>query len=305
MKPSLLPTTRHKRSGTPDVRAAMRAYTAYGHHAESGDSPFGFTGQLRDAATGCYLLGNGRRAFNPQLARFHSPDDLSPFQAGGLNAYAYCAGDPINRSDPSGRSWVDWLVQGIFTVGSATSIGAGVSYSASMQANPPAIPVSRFENLTNQYISRAFTLGGMTGLASRAAAIGAQIDPGRAVMFNRLEGYTNLAFGTLSVSATLIFEGRAAYRWWQRASAAGRQPSLALMRGAYEASNLDVLAYLGTQFGRAVVRAGAAVSAAAQVAASAVNGVMQGAIDRVTGRASVQVSAMDIRGSQVRQDTRL
>lgn len=36
--------------------------------------------------------------------RFHSPDILSPFGAGGIHAYAYCAGDPINHVDPTGHS---------------------------------------------------------------------------------------------------------------------------------------------------------------------------------------------------------
>ncbi|EGH35731.1 hypothetical protein PSYJA_44541, partial [Pseudomonas syringae pv. japonica str. M301072] len=37
--------------------------------------------------TGHYLLGNGYRAFNPVLMRFNSPDSLSPFGEGGVNAY--------------------------------------------------------------------------------------------------------------------------------------------------------------------------------------------------------------------------
>jgi hypothetical protein len=36
--------------------------------------------------------------------RFNSPDSLSPFGEGGLNAYAYCIGDPINRRDPTGHA---------------------------------------------------------------------------------------------------------------------------------------------------------------------------------------------------------
>jgi uncharacterized protein RhaS with RHS repeats len=35
--------------------------------------------------------------------RFHSPDSLSPFAEGGLNAYAYVGNDPANRIDPSGH----------------------------------------------------------------------------------------------------------------------------------------------------------------------------------------------------------
>lgn len=62
-----------------------------------------FSGQRKESATGHYLLGNGYRAFNPVLMRFHSPDSLSPMGAGGINCYAYCGGDPVNNTDPSGH----------------------------------------------------------------------------------------------------------------------------------------------------------------------------------------------------------
>ncbi|WP_256664782.1 RHS repeat-associated core domain-containing protein [Pseudomonas sp. SZ57] len=81
------------------------AYSAYGHHpAESGlTSLLGFNGERRDPVTGHYLLGNGYRAYNPVLMRFNSPDSLSPFDEGGLNAYGYCGGDPVGFVDPSGQ----------------------------------------------------------------------------------------------------------------------------------------------------------------------------------------------------------
>ncbi|WP_371916346.1 RHS repeat-associated core domain-containing protein [Pseudomonas sp. QTF5] len=81
------------------------AYTPYGHRPpESGLlSLLGFNGERPDPVTGHYLLGNGYRAFNPVLMRFNSPDSWSPFGVGGLNAYAYCEGDPINRRDPTGH----------------------------------------------------------------------------------------------------------------------------------------------------------------------------------------------------------
>jgi RHS repeat-associated protein len=81
------------------------AYTPYGHHAAQSGllSLLGFNGERPDPVTGHYLLGNGYRAFNPVLMRFNSPDNLSPFGKGGLNGYGYCAGDPVNRSDPTGH----------------------------------------------------------------------------------------------------------------------------------------------------------------------------------------------------------
>ncbi|NIF26544.1 RHS repeat-associated core domain-containing protein [Pantoea sp. Tr-811] len=76
-------------------------YSAYGYDTTR-QTLLGFNGSRPDRVTRCYLLGNGRRAFSPSLMRFTSSDRMSPFAAGGLNSYAYCLGDPVNRRDPSG-----------------------------------------------------------------------------------------------------------------------------------------------------------------------------------------------------------
>ncbi|WP_256831571.1 RHS repeat-associated core domain-containing protein [Pseudomonas sp. Pse1] len=91
------------------------AYTPYGHHpAHSGLlSLLGFNGERPDPMTGHYHLGNGYRQFNPVLMRFNSPDGWSPFGGGGLNAYGYCEGEPINRADPTGHSVVRSIFKGI------------------------------------------------------------------------------------------------------------------------------------------------------------------------------------------------
>jgi len=79
-----------------------RSYSAYGFDdLTSRESLIGFNGEARNNVVGCDLLGNGRRAYSPVLMRFLSPDIMSPFEGGGLNAYMYCEGDPINYSDPS------------------------------------------------------------------------------------------------------------------------------------------------------------------------------------------------------------
>jgi len=77
-------------------------YTPYGLETTL-PSATGFTGQLKAWSLPGYFLGSGYRFFNTVLMRFHSPDSLSPFAAGGINAYMYCGGDPVNRIDPSGH----------------------------------------------------------------------------------------------------------------------------------------------------------------------------------------------------------
>ncbi|EJL89509.1 RHS repeat-associated core domain protein containing protein [Herbaspirillum sp. CF444] len=90
----------------------MRNPTGAGRHDASRSSQkdltmntsiLGYNGQRRDAVSGTYHLGNGYRAYNPVLMRFNCPDNWSPFGAGGINPYAYCDGDPVNRADPSGH----------------------------------------------------------------------------------------------------------------------------------------------------------------------------------------------------------
>ena len=85
------------------------AHTPYGTHSAGGPlaTRMGFNGQIREPL-GCYSLGNGHRVYNPVLRRFHSPDRLSPFGKGGVNPYAYCQGDPLNYTDPSGQ-FIQWL----------------------------------------------------------------------------------------------------------------------------------------------------------------------------------------------------
>lgn len=79
-------------------------YSAFGSTPIKVLSLLGFNQQQQDSTTGCYLLGNGYRVYNPFIMRFNSPDNISPFGEGGINAYAYCGGDPVNWVDPSGHT---------------------------------------------------------------------------------------------------------------------------------------------------------------------------------------------------------
>lgn len=87
----------------------------------------GFDGERPDPVSGTIHSGNGYRAYNPISMRFHCPDSRSPFDIGGINPYAYCAGDTINRTDPSGHfSLGQWA-------GMTAGLVAGIALSIVME----------------------------------------------------------------------------------------------------------------------------------------------------------------------------
>ncbi|XP_055308446.1 uncharacterized protein LOC129572506 [Sitodiplosis mosellana] len=129
---SLLMSTNSKKDAG---NAQLHAWSPYGN-GETDSSLPGFNGERIDPSSGMYHLGNGYRAYNPVLMRFNCPDSLSPFGEGGINAYAYCAGDPINHTDPSGHlSWqaITGIVMSaigiafsVFTAGASIAAAGGV-----------------------------------------------------------------------------------------------------------------------------------------------------------------------------------
>ncbi|WP_447740970.1 RHS repeat-associated core domain-containing protein [Pseudomonas laurentiana] len=91
-------------AGRADEYAESQSFAPYGFSPVRDLAPIAqFNGEWRDPRTGSYPLGQGHRSFSSITGRFFSPDLLSPFGKGWLNAYAYCAGDPVNFHDPSGR----------------------------------------------------------------------------------------------------------------------------------------------------------------------------------------------------------
>ncbi|SES82248.1 RHS repeat domain-containing protein [Pseudomonas graminis] len=89
-----------------------RRYTAHGAQASDvGDLAFGYTGEQLEPLSGLCIPG-GNRPYDPILMCFLAPDTDSPFGPGGINPYAWCGGDPVNRVDPDGHSWVNYAIAG-------------------------------------------------------------------------------------------------------------------------------------------------------------------------------------------------
>jgi RHS repeat-associated protein len=94
----------------PPITAPV--YCPFGYQAGlQGGLRSGFNGRVAEVYRARYFLGNGYRCYDPALQRFYSPDSLSPFGEGGVNAYSYCAADPVNRLDDTGHRWFSMLTK--------------------------------------------------------------------------------------------------------------------------------------------------------------------------------------------------
>ena len=113
-------------------------------------NPIRYRGYYFDVETNLFYCNS--RYYSSELCRFLIPDSieyLDPESIHGLNLYAYCGNDPINRFDPTGHSWEsfwngvgDWfsdhwkevVIGTAFIVGgalvTALTAGAGVGFMA-------------------------------------------------------------------------------------------------------------------------------------------------------------------------------
>jgi len=145
----------------------------------------GFNGERLDPVDQRYNLGNGYRAYNPVLMRFNAPDSWSPFGNGGLNQYAYCEGDPINLSDPSGHMSTGAAVKmglGIFVgiLGAILSFGAAIAVEGAMA-------------------TAALCLAGLSGVTGAVSAGTKEADPEE----SKVLGWVSLGLGIASLGVGL------------------------------------------------------------------------------------------------------
>ena len=73
-------------------------------------NPFRYRGYVYDEETGLYYLQS--RYYNPGMGRFINADNqISTISdLTGMNLFAYCGNNPVNRCDPSGHFWITALI---------------------------------------------------------------------------------------------------------------------------------------------------------------------------------------------------
>ncbi|MCL6606439.1 MAG: RHS repeat-associated core domain-containing protein [Paenibacillus sp.] len=149
--------------------------------------PFGYRGKfgyIYDKETGLYFLKS--RYYDPEIGRFTSKDRFAGFEnrPASQNPYTYCEGDPVNRVDPEGQSWLS-------TAGAVLGvIGAGFAVVALCATAPAWVGVA------------AIVVGGVTIIANTAAWL------------NDEQTHTELALNTVGTifSAAKPFTGSIALR---------------------------------------------------------------------------------------------
>lgn len=223
-----------------------RLYTAYGFNAQGSGPSLAFNGERRDPLTGHYHLGNGRRTFNPVLMRFHSADTLSPFGAGGINAYAYCGGDPIGRKDPSGQHWLSALVQGTAYLASAATGLSAINRTAAAIVNRRVALIEGLpppnQSLSTRLGNTAHFLGaGTFAIGGRSMSLTGGL-PGAPTGVVATNAAAYLAGGGVLVAAgTGVLAKPIFTQWWQQAGVHGISRMSVLSEAIYQASGVGLV----------------------------------------------------------------
>ena len=124
-----------------------------------GFQPFGFQGGLYDPDTG--LVEFGCRWYDAETGRWISKDPI--LLDGGWNVYAFCDGDPVNRTDPTGLceglAWARGFVEGFgdaFADGSCAK-GVAASFDGVIPLFDPFEDYYRGEDYSDSYMCGIFS----------------------------------------------------------------------------------------------------------------------------------------------------
>jgi len=195
-------------SGLARLHASTtRAYMPYGAVSSVSRSALAFCGERQDGPHALYHLGNGHRAYSPRLMRFLSSDRLSPFSAGGCNAYAYCLNDPINHRDPSGQTVEDRVLPALSILTNLLGLFvSGLRFRAfykqlkTVDRNPVVGPAAAIV-LPERQDWVLSSVSALTAMAGMTIGIARTVEPENEWQTWVLAGLTMVSLGTTGVEA--------------------------------------------------------------------------------------------------------
>ena len=242
-------------------------YDAWGNHDIALDvdgigtlNPFRYRGYYFDEETGLYYLNS--RYYDAEVGRFVSPDSvdyLDSSSINGLNIYAFCGNDSVNRCDPEGHDWQsfwngvgDWFgehwaevaVGTVFIVGgaivtamtcgagttvwvalgsalldSAIQVSAGIATGVAVNGVSNLIAGNGFFDDVGDTIASSYMLGGIL-------SGGSQILSGGLRVLRRATDFTGINFGDMRLLSPdkLYFDrpGATLFKYKQFSVDAGR-----------------------------------------------------------------------------------
>ena len=138
-------------------------------------NPIRYRGYYYDSETGFYYLKS--RYYDPAICRFISADDPSYLGAGettqGLNLFAYCLNDPVNRIDADGNwSMPNWAKIAVGAVATVAAVAVTVATGGAALPVIVGVAISTALGTAAGAIEHRVTTGSWSG-AGRAALDGA------------------------------------------------------------------------------------------------------------------------------------